>query len=143
MSRLYRILPHTAEVAIEAGGVDFGQALANAARAMFSVMVDLRTVRIREWTEVEAVSESLNSLLVEWLNELVYRWETAHLLLRDFQPCEVDINHQRYMVRMLCGGERFDESRHEPKNHVKAVAYHAATVRRVPDGYIVHAVLDV
>ena len=138
MTRPYRFLEHTGEVGAQAWGTDLAAVLGAAAQALFAVMADLRSVRVRRWAEVEVQSPNVESLLVEWLNDLLFRWETTRLLLRRF---EVEATETR--LRARCGGERYDPRRHRLKLDVKGATYHQARVDQSPRGCTARVVLDV
>ena len=135
----HRYLKHTGEVAVRASGANLAEAMAGAAQALFGVMVDLRGVRVRRWTEVTVRSTDVESLLVEWLNELLFRWETKGVLLRRFVVEEVSPTR----LRARCGGEPYSERRHRLKLDVKAATYHQTRVLQGEQGCTAYVVLDV
>ena len=49
MTRPYRFLEHTGEVGAQAWGTDLAAVFGAAAQALFAVMADLRSVRLRRW----------------------------------------------------------------------------------------------
>lgn len=138
MARSYRFLEHTGDVFLEASGDTLGDALASAGQALFAVMVDLRGVRIRAWVDVEVHSADAEGLMVEWLQELLYQWETTGLLFRRIEVTEAT----ETTLRARCGGEPVDPARHRLKAQVKAVTYHQARVARAGRGWRIRAVLD-
>ena len=143
MERPYRILEHTADVALEATGQTMTEALANTALALFSVMVDLRGVRVRQWTEVEVHSTTPEDLLVDWLNELLYHSETREVLFRRFEMRGLTEAPPGRRLRARCGGEPIDPSRHHLKLPVKAVTYHQARVRRRGNAFETRVIVDI
>ena len=124
---------------MRASGADLAEAMAGAAQALFGVMVDLRGVRVRRWMEVTVRSTDLEALLVEWLNELLFRWETTRVLLRRFVVEEVSPTR----LRARCGGEPYSEGRHHLKLDVKAATYHRARVLQSEQGCNAYVILDV
>ena len=139
MAPSYRYLQHTSEVSLRAYGANLAEAMAGAAQALFAVMVDLRGLRQRRWMEVTVESSGVEDLLVEWLNELLFRWETTGVLLRRFEVEEVSETR----VRARCGGEPYDPQRHRLKLEVKAATYHQVRVLQGKEGCTVYVVLDV
>lgn len=138
MARPYRFLEHTGDAFLEASGASLAEAMAGAAQALFAVMVDLRGVKVRQWADVHVVSTGASSLLVDWLNELIYQWETTGLLLRRFvveRATETEITAR-------CGGEPSDPQRHRLKAQVKAATYHQAQVARRGGRWTVRVILD-
>ena len=134
----FQILDHTADVGIRATGHDLAEAFANAARGMFSIITDLDTIHRRETHRVAVTAPDLEALLVNWLNELLYRFEVDGLLFVDFT---VDSMTQRQLVA-TCTGERVDPERHLIKTGVKAATYHALEVSQKHPCHI-QVILDI
>lgn len=116
----FQYIDHTADLGFKARGPTLEAMFANAARALFGVLVSLETVVLSEKRTVNVSAESLDSLLVSWLNELLFLFETENLLLRRFQ---IDsINAQK--LHATVEGEFLDPSRHKIKTGIKAATYH-------------------
>ncbi len=135
----FHFLDHTADVAVVAYGADLPETFASAARALFEVMADLGNVRETESREVEVSSGDVESLLVDWLNELLFLFDTEQLLLYRFQVHSVQGNALRATVY----GERVDPGRHRIKTGIKAVTYHMLEVKCDATGCRARVVFDV
>ena len=134
----FQILDHTADVGIRATGDDLAGAFANAARGMFSIITDLDTIQRRESHDVTVTAPDVEALLVNWLNELLYRFEVEGLLFADFA---IDVLTQQ-QLRATCSGERVDLQRHPMKTGVKAATYHGLEVHQ-DHPYHVQVILDI
>ena len=134
----FQILDHTADVGIRATGHDLAEAFANTARGMFSIITDLDAIRPRESHRVTVTAPDVEALLVNWLNELLYRFEVDNLLFVDFT---IESITQGQLVA-TCTGERVDPERHPMKNEVKAATYHALEVREGQPCYV-QVILDI
>jgi len=75
MEKDFEIVNHTADVGIIAYGTDIKQAFANAARALFSLITELDDVAEVLHRDIELIAPDEESLLVEWLNELIYLFD--------------------------------------------------------------------
>jgi SHS2 domain-containing protein len=138
METEFEVLDHTADVGIEAYGADDGKAFANAARGMFSLMVDLETVRETQHRDIEVTAPDQESLLVAWLSELLYLFDAQNLLFRRF---DISLLAETG-VRARAYGEPVDRSRHEIKIGVKAVTFHMLSIVR-SDGTRVRVLFDI
>ncbi len=121
----FKILDHTADVGIIAYGVDLKQAFANAARGMFSLITELKNVRGVLRREVSVSATDMESLLVEWLNELIYLFDTENFLGKRFEINELDSTHLKAIVY----GEKVDRTRHHIKIGIKATTYHMLEIK--------------
>jgi SHS2 domain-containing protein len=89
LAKRFEVIEHTADVGIAAYGSDLREAFANAAYALFSLMVDLKQVGDTLCREVEITAENQEDLLVSWLNELIYLFEVESILFKRFSVDEL------------------------------------------------------
>jgi SHS2 domain-containing protein len=124
MEKDFEILDHTADVGIIAYGADLKQAFANAARGLFSLITELDDVKEVLHRDIGLLASDEESLLVEWLNELVYQFDTEGIIFKRFDIIQLD-NTQ---LKARGYGEKVDSSRHKLKTGVKAATYHMLKV---------------
>ncbi len=122
--RRYRILEHTADIGLVAYGRDLPEAFANAAYGLFSIITEMRRVRELESREVAVNAQNQESLLFNWMNQLIYIFEIEHLLFRKFDIIEFNNNS----LKAICRGERYNPTRHILKLGVKSATYHLLKV---------------
>ncbi len=138
MEKDFEIIDHTADVGIIAYGTDISQAFANAARALFSLITELDNVAEVLHRDIEVTASDQESLLVEWLNELIYLFDVEHILFKRFDI--TSLNHTRLKARNY--GEKVDKSKHKLKTGVKATTYHMLKVDR-GDGCRIQVLFDI
>jgi len=138
MEKDFEIVNHTADVGIIAYGVDIRQAFANAARGLFSLITELDDIREILYRDIEVTATDKESLLVAWLNELIYQFDAENIIFKRFDITE--LNNTRLRARSY--GEKVDSSRHKLKTGVKATTYHLLTVDK-EDGYKVQIIFDI
>ena len=138
MVKDFEILDHTADVGIIAYGADLKQAFANAARGLFSLITELDDVEEVIYQDIEINASDRESLLVAWLNELVYRFDTENILFKRFDITQLD--DTRLKARGY--GEKVDRSKHKLKVGVKAATYHMLKVDK-NNGYRVQVIFDI
>ena len=140
MEKEFEFIDHTADVGIIAYGVNLGQAFSNAARALFSLITELDSINEVLYRDIELVASDEESLLVEWLNGLIYLFDTENILFKRFDV--IVLNDRRLKGRGY--GEKVDSSRHQLKTGVKAATYHMLSVDKDKDsGYRVQVILDI
>ncbi len=133
-----RTFDHAADIGVRGEGKTLEEAFAGAARAMFSVMVDLAGVEPRESVAISCEASDLELLLVRWLNALL-----AEADLRGMVFCDFDMRLREGGLDGTARGERFDPERHVPGVEVKGATLTELKVAR--EGGIWHAqtVVDV
>jgi SHS2 domain-containing protein len=135
----FEVIEHTADVGIRAFGATPAAAFENAARGMFSLITDLGQVNAAEEYQIEAAAEDRETLLVEWLNELLYLFESQDVLLGSFQISELTDTSLKATVR----GEPVDHGRHTLDADIKAATYYMLKVVEDGDGWMAQVIFDV
>ena len=138
MEKEFEIVDHTADVGIIAYGADISQAFANAARALFSLITELDDVAEVLYRDMELTASDEESLLVEWLNELIYLFDVENIVFKRFDITQ--LNNTRLKARSY--GEKVDSSKHKLKMGVKAATYHMLKVDK-DDGCKVQVLFDI
>ncbi len=134
----YRQLPHTADLAWRIRGGSLPELFENAAGALVATMTDRRYIRRLEKREIEVESPDREALLVDWLNYLLYLFDVAGFLGREFQV--TTLTDQR--LEATAWGERFDPERHPEKTAIKAATYHHLEIVPRGDGWQATVILD-
>ena len=134
----YETFEHEADIGIRGFGDTMEEAFANAAAALYSVMVDSETVRHTDFRGVNVSAGDAEELLVEWLNALVAVSDIERMVFSKF---EVRIEGNR--LAGTAWGERLDHARHHAHVEVKAATYHLLSVRREQERYVAQCVVDV
>jgi SHS2 domain-containing protein len=138
MGKDFEIVAHTADVGIRAYGVNINQAFANAARALFSLITELDDVEEFLHRDIELTAPDEESLLVEWLNELIYLFDTENIVFKRFDVTK--LNNRQLKARSY--GEKVDSSKHRLKTGVKAATYHMLKVDK-DNGYRIQVLFDI
>ena len=137
--RPYEVFEHTADVGIHAFGHTLPELFIHAAQGMESLVVAPEQIRESVSREIAVEGHDIVSLLVAWLNELVFLFDTEYLLFRAF---EIDAFTET-SLHGRASGEPYDAQRHELSSAVKAVTWHEAAVERIEDGYKARVIFDI
>ena len=138
MSRPFEYTEHTADIGFTAYGETLEELFSNAATALLEIMVPVETVCERRQREIAVRADALDELLVRWLNELLFLFETEGLLLRRHEI----VFTAPASLESTAFGETLDLSRHRVKTGIKAVTYHRLSVRQENGRWVGHVVLD-
>ena len=138
MEKEFEIIEHTADVGIKAYGTDMKQAFANAAKALFSLIAELDNVEEVTYRDIELTAPDRESLLVNWLNELIYLFDVENIIFKRFDITQLSETH----LKARSYGRKVDSARDELKIGIKAATYHMLKVEQ-DDGYKVQVILDI
>ena len=138
----YAFVDHTADVAADLTGRSAADLFSSAALALTDTITDLAAVRAIVTQSVTLDAGSLEDLLVDWLNELIYRFEVQNLLV---SASMVTVRHRddRWYVEGSVAGEPFDPARHPSRVLVKGATYHGLQVTRQHGTWKTRIVFDI
>ncbi|MCD6390570.1 MAG: archease [Dehalococcoidia bacterium] len=139
MKRAFEIIDHVADVGIVAYGKDAKELFSNAALALFSLITEPESIEEKLQLDLEVSSEDMDSLLVEWLNELIYLFDVERILFNRFDIRSLTRNE----LDATCYGEGIDSMKHKIKLGVKAATYHMLKLEQNGDGYKAQIILDI
>lgn len=129
----------TADVAFEAYGKNLNELFANAALAMFEVMVNTKQIKQKIGKEVKVKGNDLQSLMFNWLNELLVFVDSENLAFSKF---EVKVNEKNLELEAICYGEEINPEKHETRTEVKAATMHKMIVEKT-NGWKAQVILDI
>ncbi len=135
----YSFLDHTADTGIIATGDDTAQAFAAAAEGLAASLCDPEGVHEREQRSITVEAPDRESLLVDFLSEINYRFEVDRFAFRRFTVAALTGTR----IEATGYGEPLDSARHNLGPQVKAVTYHALEIMESPEGCRVQVILDV
>jgi SHS2 domain-containing protein len=134
----YRLLEHTADMGIEATAKTPEELFAQAAYGLLDIMAGDSRAAAREERVVELTAVDHGELLVHWLNEILYLFETHGFFPADFEVEEAGTTRLRARIR----GEPFDPPRHAVEREIKAVTYHQLTVQKTDGLWLARVYVD-
>ena len=135
MKPRYERVEHTADLALRVYGGTLRQLFANAAYAKFSQVTDLKRIVPTLQREVEVEGIDYESLLVNWLNELLYLQDTRSEAYVDF---EIHRLSRRRLQATVRGAQ--PEQIH---TIIKAATYHDLSIHKSHGSYASTVVFDV
>ncbi len=135
----FHTLDHTADIGIKAYGNTIENLFCNTAIAMFSLMADIDKVKPSKSFYVQIKGEDEENLIIKWLNELLYLYETELCLFNKFDLkieniyCD-EINNStennKLLLKASIWGEDIDLEKHHIKTHIKGATYHKLEIRK-------------
>ena len=114
----YKFLEHTADAKFQAFGKTLEEKFANAALAMFSIMVDTKKVKPLIEKKINIKGEDKKSLLYNFLEELLFLLDTKSFLLNKVKKIKIENNS----LKAIVVGD-FVKEEYKLLGEVKAVTY--------------------
>ncbi|MFC1933230.1 archease [Chloroflexota bacterium] len=132
MDKEFEIVNHTADVGIIAYGASMNEAFANAAKGLFSLITELDDVEEVMHRDIELTAPDQESLLVEWLNELIYLFDAENIVFKRFDITQLS----QTQLKARSYGHKVDSSKHKLKTGVKAATYHMLKIDKSNGGKV-------
>lgn len=135
----FEIIDISGDVGIKVFGGSIVEVFKNSAIGMYSLITDLEGVKGEKDISISVESNSLEGLLVSWLNELIFHFDAYNFIGKDIVILEMSDRKLKANVK----GEEFDPERHERKLLIKAATYHRLKVEEVGDVWEADIIFDI
>ncbi len=131
----YELLEHRADLKIKVYSQDLAGLFINAALAIAEQQNPAAKKTAEEWEQLEIKSTDLNSLLVDWLNEILSRSDLNQKVYNNFQIEELSKNRLKAKI----AGRKIDRKRLE----IKAATYHQLEIKETNNQWQAIIVFDI
>ena len=136
--RKFRFIDHTADMGIEVRGESLSLLFQHAAEGLFHIITEPEKIRERQSLKISVRANGLEELLVNWLNELIYLFETRGFLFRRFEVLGLG----DYFIEAAAYGEIFEEGYHPILRTIKATTHHQLHVTAGKAGWEARVIFD-
>jgi SHS2 domain-containing protein len=133
--RRFEEIEHTADLALRVYGQDMRELFANAAHGMFALMAEPSLKGPAREREVSLEATDSESLLVNWLNELIYLHEVENETYSQFNI--ETLSPAKLEAHVIGGPTRIKTKA------IKAATFHDLAIEEIPNGLAATIVFDV
>lgn len=137
---MYEIIDRSTDLLLRITAPDLPQLFAEAAQGLTSILVDSPSDILPEREiafNVAGSPEELDYLLFDWLNELLYLFDTEEILLAKF---DVTLTDEGLTSTAL--GERLDPGRHRLNFEINNISYDHLSLDQTAAGYVVEVIVN-
>ena len=135
VSKRFEEIEHTADLAIRVYGQDMRELFANAAYGMFAQMAEPSLEGPAREREVSLEAMDSESLLVDWLNELIYLHEVERETYSQFN---IETLSSTKLKAHVTGGPTKSKTK-----AIKAATFHDLAIKETANGLVATIVFDV
>jgi SHS2 domain-containing protein len=135
----FEILEHPADIGFRARGATLAELFENSASAMLAIAYEAGAAKEAAEYPIEASGDDYESLLVNFLSEVLYLADGRQIAFARFSVREPAPGR----VAATGFGEPRDPVRHLTRLVVKAVTYHQLRVAETDSGWIAEVYLDI
>ena len=135
----YEVIDISGDAGIRAFGRDPEDLFLNAAIGMYSLITNPKTIAPQKNVEINVKGDSPEALLVSWLNELIFHFDTYGFIGKDIRIHEL----KDTLIRSTVTGGDFDPERHPSGLLIKAATYHKLRIERKEDHWEADVIFDI
>jgi SHS2 domain-containing protein len=142
MNKKFELIEHTADIGIVAYGKTLEELFANSALGMYNIMCE-KFHNIERIIRYENKIQDIDyeTLLVDFLNDLLFQTSVKKLLFSEFEVELKKDNNQR-QISFLCLGEKYDKQKHGGILELKAATFHNLKILKKDNIFQVSVIFD-
>jgi len=134
----YVFLNHTADIGISVSALNLEELFVSSAHGLAEIMFTIsKKINLKQTKTIIINEDDLNALLVSWLSEFIYIFETEKLCLFKIKNIEIKNTTLKAEVEFI------DANLVELKKEVKAVTYHQLNVQNQNNSWNTKIFFDV
>ncbi len=130
---------HTADIGFKIHADDLNLAFSKSALALTDIMVDISRIDSKKETKIEVSSEDLESLMFDFLSELLYLFDTEGFIASEIKELKI----KDYNLKSTLLGDKFDPKKHEGKTEIKAITYHQMKIEKKKEKWEIQVIVDI
>ena len=138
MVNRFRLLSHTADIGIEAWGSSRTVLFGEMARGLKNIIFGSSPIGSSLQRKVALKGDSDAELLVAWLNEIIFLFDTESLVPDSFKINQLDNGRLRATIH----GEVFSPAKHTIERQAKAATYHQLALEKNAGGWHARVYVD-
>jgi len=136
---MFELFEHTADLGLRVTATDLDGLFRDAAVGLFAVIAEPAPHGGPSGRRpFEIAGERHDFLLVDWLSELLYVFESERSLLGEF---DVAVSDRGLRASADCFA--LDSGEYHLLHEVKAITYHGLKVERTGDGWLAEVIVDI
>jgi SHS2 domain-containing protein len=137
---MHEVFEHTADLGLRIRCGTLPELYSEAGAALFELIVEnFADVRPSQVESIRLKHEQPDLLLFDWLNELLFLFDTKHMVF-----CRFEVRYDAGELEAQVWGEPLDADRHHLDHEVKAITYHRLRVEKQQDGaWLAEVIVDI
>lgn len=132
---------HTADAKFQAFGQTLEEAFSHAALAVASLMWDQEKIEGKTTVPIKGIGKDLQQLLVNFLEEILYLFETKGFLLGEVKDLTIRKKKGKFVLHALFLGDA-NSGPYEVFGDVKAITYSEMVIKEKAP-FMVQVVMDI
>ena len=136
----YEYLEHTADAKFRAYGRTIEEAFDNASKAMFEILIPCNKVQAVIKKEISVKTKKPESLLYDFLEELLFLLDTEGFLLSKTKGLTISLNEDNCTLNCVAFGDTYKN--YQVSGNIKSITYNDMEIKKTKEGYELTVVVD-
>lgn len=142
MSKNYKFIDHTADIAVKLEGYTLEEMFAAGAEAWLFSVIEKNNLKADDLLDIDILANSKEELLVSFLNELNFLLSTKKWLCLSIQSIKIFEDSQGCEVSAELNGVKVKKNL-QFKQEIKSVTYHQVAIVKKRNLYSTRVVFDI
>lgn len=138
----FRFIEHTADIAFEVESKTLAGLFKDSALALREAACEIKKENGIEKLTIECSEDTLELLLVEFLNELNFLIHTKKWIFNSIQKIDIVQTGNKFHFNCQLSGGKINSNNCELKVEIKAVIFHQMKIEKRKDKFFTRIVLD-
>ena len=143
----FKIVEHTADIGIKITEKTLPQLFETAAYGMFSIFVEnIDVIKPNKKFKIKITGVDPESLLVNWLNELLYLYSVKHTVFSKFDVILSKAKYPgtKFKLSATIFGEPVNPDKHQINVEIKSATYHNLHItRKINNNFSATIIFDI
>jgi SHS2 domain-containing protein len=139
---MYKILAHTADIALEVQAGDLESLFRDAARGWKEIVLEDAETASQQTRTIKLSSFEPEDLLVQWLGELNYFLTVHQWVMHEVSELKLHSPEDEWRLKAQITGEPLNPQKHYIYSDIKAVTYHQLDIKKVNGEYRTKIIFD-
>lgn len=140
----YRFLDHTADVSVEIRGRSLEEAFEQTAYSLMETITpNLKLISPETERIITIEAEDKEALLFDFLTEFLYLFDVNELVFNKINIQPIKKDQEKYLLKAIVRGEKFDKRKHELGSEVKAITYSFMEIEEKKNKVKINIVFDI
>ncbi|MFX1241093.1 MAG: archease [Promethearchaeota archaeon] len=140
----YKFLDHTADVSVEAFGTTLEEAFEQTVYSLMETITpSLGAISPIIERSVVIEAEDKEALLFDFLSEFLYIFDVEELIFNKIEIQPIIKEKNKYILKAVAKGEKFNKLKHEPGIEVKAITYSFMNIEQKKNEVKINIIFDI
>jgi SHS2 domain-containing protein len=139
----FKFIDHPADIAVEVIGKSLEELFIDSAMAWQHSVIDEKIHSSTKTKTIVFVNQSLEILLVNFLNELNYLLFSKKWIMNSIKEIKISKKESVWNLKVKIRGEGYSPLKHSLKEEIKAITFHQMNIKEKKGEYVTRIVFDI